>query len=221
MGLNFTSNIFDGNIAENGGALYIEDGPNMELNENRDIYFENNIFSKNIAYNFGGAIYSNFTKFHLAIVNNNKIIYNKADIMGGGIYSPNSVNKTSFNVNKVTIKNNTAGSLDDNYSSKPYYINLDTPLNNNIINIMSGDRFPLSFTLYDEFHNTIKDNTKYYSSLILKVMLNPKNNDYNENQKHQLINNIGSFTNGDYYINKQKTYYIYIYNSFTYLNIKY
>jgi len=149
----------------------------------------------------------------MANVNNNKIIYNKAGIMGGGIFSPNSVNKTSFNVNKVIIINNTADSLDDNYSSKPYYINLDTPLNNNIINIMSGDLFPLSFTLYDEFHNIVKDNTKYYSSLVLKVILIPKNNveydkydDHNKyedvSQKIHLINNIGSFTNGNRALNK-------------------
>ena len=79
LGLNFTSNTFDGNIAKNGGALYIEDGPNMNLNENRDIYFEKNIFSKNIAHNFGGAIYSNFTKLYLTDVNNNEIIYNKVE----------------------------------------------------------------------------------------------------------------------------------------------
>ena len=180
----------------------------MNLNENRDIYFENNVFSKNIAHSFGGAIYSNFTKFYLANANNNKIIYNKAGIMGGGFFSPSSVNKTSFNVGKVIIKNNTAGSSDDNYSSKPFYIDLDTFLNNNNINIMSGDLFPISFTLYDEFHNIVIDKTKYYSSLMLKVILIPKNNnkyndydDYNEyegvSQKVHLINNIGSFTYGN------------------------
>jgi len=214
LGLKFISNTFDGNIAENGGALYIVDGQDMDLNENRDIYFENNIFCKNIAHSFGGAIYSNFTKLYLANVNNNIITYNKAEIMGGGIFSPNSVNKTSFNINKVTIENNTVDSLDNNYSSNPYYINLDTPLNNNIINIMSGDRFPLSFTLYDEFHNIIKDNTKYYSSsLILKIILMTKNNDEYEyddcdecddNQKIHLINNIGSFTNGKCELNYLK-----------------
>jgi len=201
LGLKLFSNTFDGNIAENGGALYIADGPNLDLNENRDIYFENNIFSKNVAHSFGGAIYSNFTKFYLAIVNNNEIIYNKAGIMGGGMFSPNSVNQTYFNIEKTIIKNNVVDSLDDNYSSKPYYINLDTPLNNNnIINIMSGDLIPLSFTLYDEFHNIVKDNTNYYSSLMLKVMLIPKNNDEYDDYKNQqihLTNNIGSFTYGN------------------------
>jgi len=136
--------------------------------------------------------------------------------------SPNNFNSTIIfeniifdNVGSDIVKNY----LDDNYSSKPYYINLDTPLNNNnnIINTMSGDRFPLSFTLY-EIHNRVIDNTKFYSSLILKIMLIPKNNEkHNENDKYNdynkikeihLINNIGSFTYGNiiFYIIK----YIYI-----------
>ncbi len=212
MGLNVVSNIFDGNIAENGGALYIMDDPNfnMDLNENRNIFFENNKFIRNIAHNFGGAIYSNYSRFYLANVDNNEIVCNKAGIMGGGLFSPKYVNKTSFSFKKITINNNTADSFEDNYSSKPFYVDLDTPFDNNNIKIMSGDRFPLSFTLYDEFYNIVKDITKYYSSLVLKVLLIIKDNDeydeydeydsdynYYESQKVHLTGNIGSFTYGN------------------------
>ncbi|KAG4094011.1 hypothetical protein H8356DRAFT_947657 [Neocallimastix lanati (nom. inval.)] len=223
VGLELISNTCNNNFAINGGALYLEDGINIDKHNNKDITIKNNVFNENTAYNFGGAIYSKFSKLYLATSENNIIINNKAGIMGGGIYSPNLIKYNVLNINNnCTIKNNTINSFENNYASKPSYIllkSLSNPELNNInvddyinnsknkpdkykFNITSGDHLPLSFFLYDEFNNIVNDITKYYSSLVLKLTVTPSTNlDKEETSRinnlySYLSGNIGSFLNG-------------------------
>lgn len=205
--LNLISNNFNGNKAINGGALFIRDDDNIYENDDDDdnvnILIENNIFQKNIAENFGGAICSEYSKLDLAKALDNEIIYNKAGIMGGGIYTSNSSNKNLFNNECFKFENNTINSYINNYTSKPSYIALETKLTKNPNNIITGDYFPLSFTIHDIYDNVINDITKYYSSLLLKVVLTSKNKNKNKNgntSNVKILGNIGSFLNGNYII---------------------
>eukprot|EP00833_Pecoramyces_ruminatium_P004015 jgi/Orpsp1_1/1178047/evm.model.c7180000063848.1 len=208
------SNIFSKNVAINGGALYLSNALNDELNENRTINISNNIFQKNKALNFGGAIYYKFNKVYSVVTNNNDIVYNEAGIMGGGIYTPEIIDKKLFDIGNCNIKNNTVNSYENNYTSKPAYIKLNTTLNNNIYNINSGDYFPLTFTLHDEFDNIINDNTMYYSLMSLMITLKEENNKIfdeeedssNLNKNYYLTGNTGTFVNGKCDLNNLKIY---------------
>ncbi|OUM69523.1 hypothetical protein PIROE2DRAFT_2621 [Piromyces sp. E2] len=206
LNLYINSSYFYGNNAIQGGALYIMDKINNSGEENY-INFENNIFEKNTAENFGGALYLELNNKYKTNSNNNTIIYNKAGIMGGGIYFSEFIDKDMFNMNDFTFVNNTSNSYIDDYTSKPTYILLKTKLNSNTVNITTGDYFPLLFGLYDEFDKPFIDITKYYSSLTLKVTLEPKYNisveekesyvnEIKKNSEYNLLGNIGLFING-------------------------
>jgi len=221
--LNLTDNSFINNKAINGGALYLIDNKlenKNEIQENKSIVIQNNLFERNTAENFGGAIYSEYHKLYTAKAKKNIFKFNEAHIMGSAAYSPNAVNETLFDFNDNTIK-------EDDYTSKPAYITFHAPDNNNIT---TGASFPISFTLYDEFYKPFKDKLKYYSSMTLKVKLTEedkindlkyKNDDddkNNQNINYNIIGNVGSFTNGK----KIFFFYLYynlinIYNIFIYL----
>lgn len=156
-----------------------------------------NIFEKNIAGDFGGAIYSECDKLNFISSNNNRINYNSAGIMGGGIHSLNIIDLSGFE-----FKNNTISSVINNYSSNPAFIYLNTTLDKNIeLNV--GDYFPLTFTLYDEYGNIFKDVNKYFSFLILKLTLVKKEDDFKNSRRkrYYLKGNIGSFSEGKYFKN--------------------
>jgi len=200
------SNEFINNKASNGGALYLEDGNDINENNTDIINIENNTFQKNSAENFGGAIYSEYSHLYLATSKNNEITFNNAGVMGGGIYTPKNAKKTIFNIDDLKIENNTVNSYINDYTSKPSYITLNTVLPNENINIVTGDPFPLDFTLYDEYDNVIEDITKYYSSMIIKVILEEINTPYQngeninnkkKNSNFKLIGNIGTFIKGN------------------------
>ncbi|OUM69480.1 hypothetical protein PIROE2DRAFT_2569 [Piromyces sp. E2] len=210
MKVELISNQFYKNKAINGGAFYLESDINN--NEKNIITIKNNIFKENIAENFGGAVYSNFKNFYISNSLNNTITDNEAGIMGGGVYFHQYINKKIFNLENIQIENNTVNSYINNYTSKPSYIKLNTTLNidnDNIINITTGDRFPLNFTLFDNFDNIIEDITKYYSSITLKVTLDEDNSNEDDTILYYLKGNIGSFVKGKskklHYINN-KTY---------------
>ncbi|ORX56025.1 hypothetical protein BCR36DRAFT_346553, partial [Piromyces finnis] len=195
--VNLKSNLFENNQAINGGALYFGDKIGNNLNIDPYINIENNTFKRNLAENFGGAIYSKYTQMELAVFKKNEITFNEAGIMGGGIYIENSVNKNLMNLNDSIIENNTVNSYINNFTSKPSYILLNTTLNDNI-SIITGDYFPLNFTLFDEFDNLIEDITKYYSSMTLKVSMIEKENNMKNLDKisFKMMGNIGSFIKG-------------------------
>jgi len=201
--MNIVSNTFEKNEAVNGGALYLKDEENDYLDDDQYILnIENNIFRDNNADNFGGAIYSEFSKLYLASSNNNTIIENRAGIMGGGLYSPSSIHKNLFNFNNSKIENNYVYSYSNNFSSKPSYIVLDTEINENI-EIVSGGNLSLLFYLYDEFNNTVYDVSNFYRELSIKVILIEKNKFLNINEEYEndksnyhILSNICSFNNG-------------------------
>ncbi|OUM61162.1 hypothetical protein PIROE2DRAFT_12876 [Piromyces sp. E2] len=199
-----------GAIAVNGGALYLSDNSdnnydnnnnnndnNIGENKNIEIFFENNIFKENYANNFGGAFYSNNSKFYLISAKNNSFINNKAGVMGGGIYFNNFTEK---NLQNSIFKNNAVSHLIDDYNSKPSYFLLTSMLNNVTTKINSGDYFPLTFTLYNDFDNIITDINKYFNMITLKLEIIDKNhflnNRYNVSEYYYIIGNIGTFVNG-------------------------
>jgi len=200
--LNLTNTYFIKNKAVNGGAIYISDSISKDIdNINDNIYnnikIENNTFKENTANDFGGAIYSEYSKFYLADSKNNLITFNKAGIMGGGIYSPKYIDKTIFDLSNNIIENNTINSFIDNYTSKPSYILLNTIFEDDTINIITGEYISLVFTLYDEFDNIVNDITKFYSSITLKLTLTNEEDEYDQNNLNYIINgNICSFING-------------------------
>ncbi|KAG4085267.1 hypothetical protein H8356DRAFT_1298496 [Neocallimastix lanati (nom. inval.)] len=207
MELYLISNIFENNNAINGGALYLGKQDSIKQNINRTIVIKNNIFRENIAENFGGGIYSEYSKLYLAETDNNTIIHNEAGIMGGGAYSPKSVDKNLFDIKLCKFENNTVNSDINDYSSKPSFISLNTTLENNSVTIITGGFLPLQFLLHDEFGNIMKDITKYYSSITLKLLLENEDNkhsygdgDYFQTEKKNveyiLYGNLGSFING-------------------------
>jgi len=204
MKLNLYSNIFNSNKASKGGGLFLKGEcdeylSNYVNSKDNSIKIENNIFSKNIAINEGGSIYSDYSNFHLAFSKNNNITFNKAGIMGGGIYSlyPEDKDKL-FNEENFRTYNNTVESNISNIESKPSYITLESENYDN--EIISGDYIPLSFILYGKFGNILKDHSKYYSSITLKVILeeNKQTNDDINHEKinYKLLGNVCSFNNG-------------------------
>ncbi|ORX84871.1 hypothetical protein BCR32DRAFT_291039 [Anaeromyces robustus] len=197
MELNLNSNLFNNNKAVNGGALSFEDNKGIiknninyrkrrkrnEIIENDNslnniiINMENNIFEKNQAENYGGAIYSNYNSINSYINKNNKIKYNEAGIMGGGIYSKNIWNNSKcifiFD-HSSDFQENISNNHLNNYSSKPSYISLDNKIKGNKISLYSGDLLPLSFSLYDEYDNIVEDKAKFLSYVMLTLSLKEK-----------------------------------------------
>lgn len=177
MNLNLTSNIFDHNEGVDGGALYLMNKKESYLNEEENIInIENNIFNNNTAKNFGGAIYSEYGKLYMAKSKNNTISFNKAGIMGGGVYSPKNVDKNLFinNFSDYTFYNNTVNYHNSDYTSKLSYILLETNLTEGVPEITSGSYFPLVFSLHDEFGSIVEDAGKFYSGLIIKLYVKEK-----------------------------------------------
>lgn len=179
MEMYLISNTFNNNFAKNGGALYLSDGINIDKKNIKNIFIENNIFKNNIVENFGGGIYSEYSKLYLANTINNEISYNKAGIMGGGIYSPKMINNTLFDIKNWKIYNNTANTYINNYTTKPYKILMNTTYNDNL-KVITGKYLKLAFLLCDEFNNIIEDKNKYYSSISLKLILKEYNESFDD-----------------------------------------
>ncbi|OUM56157.1 hypothetical protein PIROE2DRAFT_19370, partial [Piromyces sp. E2] len=164
------NNTFIENRGLNGGAIYFKEGIINNDGENGKIVIRNNIFNKNIADKFGGAIYSEYSKLYLAEAENNKITENKASIMGGGVYTPYSVNLTMFNLKSEELKDNTVDNYLNNRESYPAYIKLNINTDN-LITVTTGELFPMNFSLYNYYDDIFVDKSKYYSMILLKVVL--------------------------------------------------
>ena len=198
MELTLESNLFKKNTAVNGGALFFSDDSN---NDNQKIIAKNNTFSKNSVTEFGGAIYSGsiiFNKNQFNTFENNIISYNTADVMGGGIYSAQTTNIIQFNQSEWYFANNTINLHSNDYTTKPAYLSLNSPFNQKI-KLITGDILLLNFTLFDGYDNIIKDVTKYYSSMTLRITLEKKNKDlYDNNIKdYYLQENAKQLINGN------------------------
>jgi len=128
---------------------------------------------------------------------------NEADIMGELGYSPKFTNRTLFKLENNIIRgfeNSTKYII----TSKPAYIVLNTSLINKNT-IITGETYPIQFSLYDEYDHIYIDESKYYSSLTIKMILIEKNNmniEYDEDiyesdeNRYKLVDNVCSFING-------------------------
>ncbi|ORX64425.1 hypothetical protein BCR32DRAFT_273116 [Anaeromyces robustus] len=226
--LNIVSNTFENNKSIDGGALYIIDKAINILNKNNNnnnndnnnndnnndgdmiVTIKDNKFIKNYAQRFGGGLYINFYSVISPNIKDNHINSNKAGALGGGIYIPKLNNNKYLLHPQNEIINNTVNTLDSNVATKPTYITLETKLNNNLINITTGNIYPLEFKLKDEFGNLIEDISNYYSSLSLTLNLKDINdnkgdsnfNDTNNNDKtFELYGNVCSFIKGQCKLN--------------------
>lgn len=189
------------NEALHGGAIYFGDKSNLSNTKSQDIKItmKNNNFMDNIADLFGGAIYSEFKTVNTFIEENNKISNNKAGITGGGLYISKLDNEKSLIFNNSEIVDNTSNDFTNNYSTNPSYIKLDTSFERNKISLYSGDYLPLTFTLYDDYDQVVKDLSEYYSYITLMVTLKEKYNENNVNFK--LTGNSGNLLRGQFKLN--------------------
>jgi len=199
------SNSFNKNYAINGGAFYLKE--NEISNGIKTLIIEDNNFTNNVAEDFGGALYFQFTKLNFDSSKNNIITHNKAGINGGGIYTENfAINNTSI-IDTIQLKDNLVDSNKNEYSSNPSYITLNTTLQKELdhylINIYSG-----KYILYDEYNQTFNDTAHFYP-ISLKVLL-ISNDDYYKRNHHiynryfdldsksiNLLGNICFFVNGN------------------------
>ncbi|ORX49040.1 hypothetical protein BCR36DRAFT_413035 [Piromyces finnis] len=209
MNLDLNSNIFIKNEATNGGAIFISNKLNRD-NEGR-INFENNVFLKNKAYSFGGAIYTEYDELVSSFTVNNTVANNDADIIGGGIFISNSSKMRLLDMNKWNINNNTVNARINNYFTRPAYIKLNSSIYKNEIKITTGDHLPLNFILYDEYDQPIEDETEYYSTILIKLSLIPITNNDKEliddvHNKYNLIGNVGTYVNGEINFDNLKIY---------------
>ncbi|OUM67532.1 hypothetical protein PIROE2DRAFT_58679 [Piromyces sp. E2] len=209
--LDLISNTFTKNSAINGGVLYINSASN-DKNIKSDINILENTFSENSAEYFGGAIYSDYSMLNFSEIKDNEISFNKAGVMGGGMFISKIFNDNKSKIKNMNFSNNTVDSFLNNYSSKPSYITLNTSvLDETSFNITSGEHIPLEFYLYDEYDNIIEDVTKYYSSINLKITIENENinifeDDDITNSNYNIIGNIGSFIKGKCELNKFRIY---------------
>jgi len=201
--LDLISNKFTKNYAINGGAIYIDKRHVDNINVNNTINIKRNIFHENLAENFGGAIYSDYDMLYLSEIMENEIKFNNARIMGGGTFLSKMVKESLSKITNIDFSNNTVNSYINNYTSKPFYITLNSTLDDSSTSITSGQHLQLEFYLYDEYDNIIEDITKYYYSINLRITIEEKdteifNNDDDDdkNSNYYLIGNIGSFVKG-------------------------
>lgn len=167
--MTISSSIFEGNQAQNGGAIYFN---KIETNENRknsSISIVDTIFRNNVAKYFGGAMYSDFEGLNGAHINNVNFTSNKA-YSGGAVYTSYNKNKTLFDVfNKnINYTNNFSESHGNDYASDPYMIYLKDDDNKNIT-LKSGNIFPLEFNITDQFDQYVNDISKYYPNIGINV----------------------------------------------------
>ena len=175
LNLTITSSIFEENKAQNGGAIYFNEGISDENNNNNSIIIKDTIFKNNVVDYFGGAIYSDFEGLSITNIENVEFISNKA-YSGGAVYTSNNKNKTLFDVYNKNINyiDNIAESHGNDYATNPYMINL---INKNVRNIVikSGSTFSLEFDLKDQFNQYVNDISKYYSNIGLETYITNDN----------------------------------------------
>jgi len=192
--LDIKDSIFELNEAKNGGAIYISDNKNNK-NINRNLNFENVNFTMNNVDFFGGAIYLNYEGLHSL----KDVIFkeNIAGVAGGALYTLNNPERYLFNFNGCEFISNKALSHGNDYATNPYLVKL-YKWSKNDNKIKSGTYFPIEFSFFDRFNNSINDPYKYYSDILIKVSLQDTND---EEIPYKISGNICSFINGINYTN--------------------
>eukprot|EP00833_Pecoramyces_ruminatium_P007738 jgi/Orpsp1_1/1181770/evm.model.c7180000078520.1 len=202
LNINITSSVFCNNYAMNGGVIYF----NKKLSNNNinNINIADSVFSKNNAKYYGGVIYSNIEALNLSKISNTT--FNENHAYAGGILYLNNINNYTFFDVKDKNKNikfidNISESHGNEFASGPSVKTLITGKTKEIT-VRSGEIFPLEYKLIDEFDQIIKDISKYYSNIILKIY----NDDENENEKNILYGNTCHFFKGICNLNNFKIY---------------
>ncbi len=158
--ITFAENIFQHNIADNGGAI--------EISSNNEVTFSRNTFYNNSAYYFGGALYAN-TKTKLTLLENT-FQNNSAESSGGALfaYTNNAITLSEnrfqnnlaknggtlfvYSENTLTLSKNTIRGNFAEYGGAVY-----AETNNTLI--FSGDTFQNNFAGYGGALYTGRNNT--------------------------------------------------------------
>ncbi|KAL6599709.1 hypothetical protein U3516DRAFT_643530 [Neocallimastix sp. 'constans'] len=172
LNLSIESSRYISNAAVNGGALYL-DKTLINNNFQSNIKLTNVTFQSNIAYDYGGALYSDYDKLYVAEIQDVNFNKNIANIAGGAIFVPNEYNKKSLDISKCNFVNNIGETHGNDFTTEVSYIKLSNTDINTIIK--SGDYIPLKFSLYDEYGKFIFDKFNIYSGISLSI--NIQNND--------------------------------------------
>jgi len=203
LDLNINSSVFEYNNANNGGVMYFS--RSLKHNNANEIKLYNSIFSNNKADYFGGVIYSNYEKLQIVDTLNTTFKENHA-YSGGGFYFNynNNANHEILNLNdtKIEFVNNTSESHGNDYATDTYMI---LSLNDGIkgFNIKSGESYSLKFNVIDEYNQIIRDISKYYSNIILKISENDDQDSMNldsSSVKKKFTGNICYFSNGIFFL---------------------
>jgi len=193
LNLSIESSRYISNAAVNGGALYL-DKTLINNNFQSNIKLTNVTFQSNIAYDYGGALYSDYDKLYVAEIQDVNFNKNIANIAGGAIFVPNEYNKKSLDISKCNFVNNIGETHGNDFTTEVSYIKLSNTDINTIIK--SGDYIPLKFSLYDEYGKFIFDKFNIYSGISLSI--NIQNND---TPKYEIRENKCTFFMGKYYNN--------------------
>ncbi|OUM57168.1 hypothetical protein PIROE2DRAFT_17919, partial [Piromyces sp. E2] len=188
---NIVNSDFINNKGINGGAIYF--GINESNHNKNELNFTNTNFIGNKSTYFGGAIYSNYKNLNLLNANNITFIKNYAGVAGGALFSPNLPKQNLFHYDQRDYNENYAESHGNDIATHPSLIELKNINQYNNTIIKSGSYLPLKFEIFDSFGNFVSDYNKYYSDILIKVLVETVNN---TNTKYLLKGNVGSFTNG-------------------------
>jgi len=88
---------------------------------------------------------------------------------------------------------NKAESHGNNHATNPSLIKLLNIEQYDNKAIKSGSYLPMKFSIFDSYENLIQDPYKYYSDIVIKVLMD---NTYNKTEKYIIKGNVGSFNNG-------------------------
>ena len=191
------NSIFELNEAKKGGAIYIGDNKSNE-NSKHYLNIENVNFTMNNVDFFGGAIFSNYEGLLNLTTKNVIFKENTAGVAGGALYTPNNPEKYLFNYDGCEFISNNALSHGNDYATNPYLVKLYKWSENKNNKIKSGSYYPIEFSFFDRFNNSINDPYKYYSDILIKVSLQHSND---EVIPYKISGNVCSFINGTNYKN--------------------
>ncbi|OUM58115.1 hypothetical protein PIROE2DRAFT_16696 [Piromyces sp. E2] len=204
LNLKIESSLFENNYSSNGGVIYINNKSNTIYNDNYgNLDNDNNVeivdtsFINNNVEFFGGVIYSDYDNLNISNLKNTSFIKNNA-YAGGAIYINNNNDAVIFNKlknnNEVNFINNTSISHGNDFATGPNLIKLKDQ-NINKFTVKSGESLSLNYILIDSYNQTIEDNYKYYSNIILHVNIKEDINDI-EIQNTIINGNECLFSNG-------------------------
>lgn len=189
--MNINSTIFENNVGLNGGAIYFNQSTKKNIDGSFNIV--NTTFINNEAFYYGGAIYSDYEGLNLSKIQKVNFRENHA-YAGGALYTNKNSEYTLFNVytNEIQYQNNTSESHGINFATAPYtIIESGQILSDDILKMTSGEGYSFQFYVIDEYDQKVRDISKFYSNIILKIT-----NENQDNERIKFINNECYFSEG-------------------------